>query len=186
MRGLLIFTSLLASVAALRAPARVPPTGRAVVGRRFVLSAALLAPSAATAASLSSQLAGATGLAAQLEAGQKAPKAATAYMGNEADARFADIIAADLVRVRNTSVQHRCHCGPSSAYPRPNPHPHPNQVCRGRRCGPHRKGEEVWLCFGSGGQGYFRAHTQEQVLRPPGSLLGLGAAGWAVRGIEWL
>ena len=126
MRGLLIFTSLLASVAALRAPARVPPTGRAVVGRRFVLSAALLAPSAATAASLSSQLAGATGLAAQLEAGQKAPKAAAAYMGNEADARFADIIAADLVRVRNTSVQHRCHCGPCSADPRPNPHPHPD------------------------------------------------------------
>ena len=104
MRGLLIFTSLLASVAALRAPARVPPTGRAVVGRRFVLSAALLAPSAATAASLSSQLAGATGLAASLEAGQKAPKAAAPYMGNEADQRFADMIAVDLVRVRNTSV----------------------------------------------------------------------------------
>ena len=93
MRSLLIFTSLLASVAALRAPARAPIGGRAVVGRRFVLSAALLAPcsfaGAARAASLSSQLAGATGLAAQLEAGQKAPKAVAAYAGNEADQRFA-------------------------------------------------------------------------------------------------
>ena len=89
MRSLLFFTSLLVSVAALRAPAKAPIGGRAVVGRRFVLSAALLAPSAATAASLSSQLAGATGLAAQLEAGQKAPKAVAAYAGNEADQRFA-------------------------------------------------------------------------------------------------
>ena len=109
MRGcsLIVFTSLLASVAALRAPGRAPVGRRAEwapVGRRFVLSAALLAPTAATAASLSSQLAGATGLAASLEAGQKAPKAAAPYMGNEADQRFADMIAVDLVRVRNTSV----------------------------------------------------------------------------------
>ena len=98
MRSLLVFTSLLASVAALRAPARAPVGDRTVVGRRFVLSAALLAPSAATAASLSSQLAGATGLSAQLEAGQRAPKAVTKDKGNEADDRFADIIAAGLLK----------------------------------------------------------------------------------------
>ena len=61
-----------------------------MVGRRFVLSAAaLLAPPAATAATLSSQLAEATGLAAQLEANQNAPKAAETKEGNEADKRFA-------------------------------------------------------------------------------------------------
>ena len=86
----LLVASLLASVAALRAPARSPVGGRAVVGRRFVLSAAaLLAPPAATAATLSSQLAEATGLAAQLEANQNAPKAAETKDGNEADKRFA-------------------------------------------------------------------------------------------------
>ena len=86
----LLVASLLASVAALRAPARSPVGGRAVVGRRFVLSAAaLLAPPAATAATLSSQLAEATGLAAQLEANQNAPKAAETKEGNEADQRFA-------------------------------------------------------------------------------------------------
>jgi hypothetical protein len=81
--------SLLVSVAALRAPARSPVGGRAVVvGRRFLL-AALLAPPAATAATLSSQLAEATGLAAQLEANQNAPKAVAKNEGNEADQRFA-------------------------------------------------------------------------------------------------
>ena len=84
----LLLASLLASVAALRAPARSPVGGRAVVGRRFVLSAAaLLAPPAATAATLSSQLAEATGLAAQLEANQNAPKAVAEQEGNEADKR---------------------------------------------------------------------------------------------------
>ena len=84
----LLLASLLASVAALRAPARSPVGGRAVVGRRFVLSAAaLLAPPAATAATLSSQLAEATGLAAQLEANQNAPKAVAESEGNEADKR---------------------------------------------------------------------------------------------------
>ena len=84
----LLVASLLASVAALRAPARSPVGGRAVVGRRFVLSAAaLLAPPAATAATLSSQLAEATGLAAQLEANQNAPKAVAEKEGNEADKR---------------------------------------------------------------------------------------------------
>ena len=89
MRRVLV-ASLLASVAALRAPGRSPVGGRAVVGRRFVLSAAaLLAPPAATAATLSSQLAEATGLAAQLEANQNAPKAAETKEGNEAVQRFA-------------------------------------------------------------------------------------------------
>ena len=83
-----LVASLLASVAALRAPGRSPVGGRAVVGRRFVLSAAaLLAPPAATAATLSSQLAEATGLAAQLEANQNAPKAVAEQEGNEADKR---------------------------------------------------------------------------------------------------
>ena len=83
-----LVASLLASVAALRAPGRSPVGGRAVVGRRFVLSAAaLLAPPAATAATLSSQLAEATGLAAQLEANQNAPKAVAESEGNEADKR---------------------------------------------------------------------------------------------------
>ena len=104
---MLICASLLAPVAALRAPARASVGGRAEwapVGRRFVLSAALLVPSAATAASLSSQLSKATGLEAQLDANQKAPKAAVKDVGNDADQRLAEIVAADLVRVRNTSA----------------------------------------------------------------------------------
>lgn len=87
----LLAASLLASVAALRAPARSPVGGRVVVDRRFFLSAALLAPSAATAATLSSQLAEATGLAAQLEANLNAPKAVAEKELNEADKRFAHL-----------------------------------------------------------------------------------------------
>ena len=94
----LLLASLLASVAALRAPARSPVGGRAVVGRRFVLSAAaLLAPPAATAATLSSQLAEATGLAAQLEANQNAPKAVAEKEGNEADKRCATSLGIESV-----------------------------------------------------------------------------------------
>jgi hypothetical protein len=37
-------------------------------------------------------------LSAQLEAGQRAPKAVTKDKGNEADERFADIIAAGLLK----------------------------------------------------------------------------------------
>ena len=93
-----LVASLLASVAALRAPGRSPVGGRAVVGRRFVLSAAaLLAPPAATAATLSSQLAEATGLAAQLEANQNAPKAVAETEGNEADKRCATSLGIESV-----------------------------------------------------------------------------------------
>lgn len=93
--SLIVFTSLLASVAALRAPGRAPAGHRAEwapVGRRFVLSASLLAPSAATAATLSSQLAKATGLDSQMDAGQRAPKPIVQNLGNDADQRCVMIV----------------------------------------------------------------------------------------------